>query len=98
MVTRCHSRIFVPRQWGNDVHIGCEELRFELAVRVVIRYPLESPDPDSFEFYFARTDESGRELIGPTEDQIDFKAQVGPRIFRARFKPAKMRDQQGPDL
>jgi hypothetical protein len=67
-------------------------------VRVVIRYMPESPDPDSFEFYFARMDESGRELVGPTEDQIDFKAQVGPRIFRARFKPAKMRDRQGPDL
>jgi hypothetical protein len=70
-------------------------------VRVVIRYLPESPDPDVpdvFEFYFARTDESGRELISPTEDQIDFQAQVGPRIFRARFRPAKMRDRQGPDL
>jgi hypothetical protein len=67
-------------------------------VRAVILYLPESASPDSFEFYFVRTDESGRELISPTEDQIDFKAQVGPRIFRARFKPAKMRDRQGPDL
>ncbi len=67
-------------------------------VRVVIRYVAGSPDPDSFEFYFNRTDKTGRDLISPNEEQVDFKAQVGPRIFRARFNPQKMRDEQGQDL
>jgi hypothetical protein len=67
-------------------------------IRVIIRYVAESQDPDSFEFYFNHTDQTGRDLISPKEDQIDFKAQVGPRIFRARFNPQKMRNGHGQDL
>ena len=67
-------------------------------IRIIIRYVDGSADPDSFEFYFSRTDENGKDLISPKEDQIDFKAQVGIRIFRARFNPQKMRDRQERDL
>jgi len=64
--------------------------------RVVVRYAHNSPDPEAFEFYFARTGETDRELS--EEHRIDFRAQVGPRIFEARFNPAKMATRQGRDF
>lgn len=70
----------------------------ERPVRVVVRYRERASNPDAYEFYFSRTLATGKDVIVSQEDQIDFLAQVGPRIFRARFNPPKMRTPQGPDF
>ncbi len=64
--------------------------------KVIVRSTRSSLGPEAFEFYFARTAETDKELL--RERQIDFRAQVGPRVFQARFNPAKMSTRQGRDF
>ena len=80
----------------NTVLIFHRSGRRLLPTQVVIRYALKASNPEAFEFYFSRTDETDRELS--REHQVDFRAQVGPRIFQARFNPAKMSTRQGRDF
>ena len=64
--------------------------------RVVVRYAHNFESPEAFEFYFDRTGETDQELS--EEHRIDFRAQVGPRVFQARFNPAKMSTRRGRDF
>lgn len=77
--------------------VGKEKWKVE-AVRAQVFYGVRgSRYPIAYEYYFSRQTQLGRELVPENETDVEFVGQVGPRVFKAKFNPSKMKTRDGLD-